>query len=246
MQEPLKVFIGYDSKEPIAYHVLSHSIMRRASRPVSITPLALDNLQGIYTRQRGPTESTEFSLTRFLVPYLSGYQGHSVFMDCDMLCLTDMNELWGLILAEFQSEYECDRYSPSHSVLCCQHDYTPKSGVKFLNQVQTAYPRKNWSSFMVFNNDRCKSLTPEYVNSATGLELHRFLWTDDKLIKPLPLEWNWLIGEYQDNSEAKILHYTLGGPWFPDFSACDRSTDWLQEYSELALHSKAIPATAGG
>jgi lipopolysaccharide biosynthesis glycosyltransferase len=215
-----RVFIGYDSIEPIAFHVLSHSILRRASVPVSITPLVQSSLldNGFYTRARGPTESTEFSLTRFLVPYLSDYQDWSVFMDCDMLCVADLREmLWHRMP------------NSEKAVFVCQHDYVPKTNTKFLGQVQTTYPRKNWSSVMLFNNARCRALTPEYVNTASGLELHRFLWLKDEKIGTLPLEWNWLVGEYPKNEEAKILHYTLGGPWFEEYRACDHAEEWFAE-----------------
>jgi len=228
--DPLRIFIGYDSKEPIAFHVLSHSILRRASVPVAVVPLTQKSLRdlGVYTRERGPTESTEFSLTRFLVPYLSGYLGHSIFMDCDMLCLTDIGGIWDEIY-KGMAEYEVKRFSPNKAVLVCQHDYTPKTETKFLGQKQTTYPRKNWSSFMVFNNGRCKVLTPGYVNSASGLELHRFQWTKDEDIGSLPLEWNWLVGEYSPNPSAKILHYTLGGPWFKDYRNSDHADEWWKE-----------------
>jgi hypothetical protein len=203
----LRVFIGYDPREAVAYHVLAHSILRRASIPVSVAPVMLSQLQGLYTRARGPTESTEFSLSRFLVPALSGYEGWSLFMDCDMLCRTDIAALAA----------ESGRHGDK-AVLVCQHDYVPKSERKFLNQLQTRYPRKNWSSLMLFNNALCRALTPDYINRASGLELHRFAWLqDDGLIGSLPLEWNWLVDEYQANADARIVHYTLGGPWFPDY-----------------------------
>lgn len=225
--EPLRIFIGYDSKEPVAYHVLSHSILTRATKPVSITPLRQDTLRasGIYTRERGPTESTEFSLTRFLVPYLSGYWGHSIFMDSDMLCRCDITELIGAFVDDMVRRREA---SPK-ALLCCQHDYTPSETVKFLGNIQTAYPRKNWSSFMYFDNDRCRALTPEYVNTATGLQLHRFQWLHDSQIGPLPLEWNWLLGEYAPNPEAKVLHWTLGGPWFGECQNADSAEEWFAE-----------------
>lgn len=234
MSAPFRIFCGWDSREPIAFSVLAHSILTRASVPVSITPLALQNLRRIYMRERGPLESTEFSLTRFLVPYLSGYQGFSVFMDCDMLCQADILDLWLPVLAD-----------PGRAVYVCQHDYSPKSSIKFLNQPQTAYSRKNWSSLMVFDNAKCQMLTPEYVNEASGLELHRFLWLepphvtpqamDKGLIGSLPLTWNWLVGEYPDDLRAEMLHYTLGGPWFPEscpVSACNEL--WLTEREQLS------------
>ena len=214
----LDFFIGYDPNETVAYHTLAHSIQRRASIPVRIAPLMQSQLKGIYTRPRGPTESTEFSLTRFLVPHLSRYEGWSIFMDCDMLCRADVAELAAVI-----------RQRDDKTVLVCKHDYTTKVGTKFLGHVQTSYPRKNWSSVMAFNNARCRALTPDYVNSATGLELHRFQWTDDASIGELPLEWNWLVGEYAYNAHAKIVHYTLGGPYFDDYRNCDYAQEWFDE-----------------
>ena len=218
----LHVYIGYDSREPVAYHVLAHSILRHASIPVSITPVKREQLKGLYTRQRGPTESTEFSLTRFLVPALSGFRGWSLFMDCDMLCRVDIAALAGEI--DLQAE---------KAVLVCKHDYQPNPGNKFLNQVQTVYPRKNWSSLMLFNNERCKALSAGYVNTATGLDLHRFVWTGDELIGDLALEWNWLVEEYQPRPNARIVHFTRGGPWFDEYKNCDYADEWRAELKLL-------------
>ncbi len=218
----LNVYIGYDPKESAAFYTLAHSILRRASIPVGIVPLMRTQLIDIYTRERGPTESTEFSMTRFLVPYLSDYAGWSLFMDCDMLCLADIAELAERI----------DR-QPDKAVLVCKHDYVPRTERKFLDQVQTKYPRKNWSSMMAFNNARCRALTPRYVNSAPGLELHRFNWTEDASIGEIPLEWNWLVGEYDRNPKAKILHYTLGGPYFDAYRDCDYAAEWFAEFESM-------------
>ena len=218
----LSVYIGYDPKESAAFYTLAHSILRRASIPVAIAPLMRTQLKDIYTRERGPTESTEFSMTRFLVPHLSGYAGWSVFMDCDMLCLADIGELAARI----------DR-QPDKAVLVCKHDYVPRTERKFLDQVQTKYPRKNWSSLMVFNNARCRALTVDYVNSAPGLELHRFNWTEDRLIGEIPLEWNWLVGEYDHSPKAKIVHYTLGGPYFDAYRDCDYASEWFAEFEAM-------------
>ena len=226
-----QLFIGYDPKEAVAYHTLAHSILRRSSIPVTIAPLMRSQLQGLYTRQRGPTESTEFSLTRFLVPFQSQYRGWSLFMDCDMLCRADIGELAAY------TERAMDK-----TVLVCKHDYVPKTERKFLNQVQTRYPRKNWSSLMLFNNARCAALSPQYVNGATGLELHRFAWTDDALIGELPLEWNWLVGEYQHISRAKIVHYTLGGPWFDEYRDCDYAEEWLEENRRMNFAANQVSA----
>ena len=223
----LNVYIGYDPIETVAYHVLAHSILRRSSIPVSIAPLMRTQLKGIYTRARGPTESTEFSLTRFLVPALSGFRGWSVFMDCDMLCRMDFAAI----------AREIERQSDK-AVLVCKHDYTPSSKRKFQNKIQTVYPRKNWSSVMVFNNARCKALSTAYVNRASGLDLHRFKWVRDGLIGELPIEWNWLVGEYKHNPKAKIVHYTVGGPWFKQYRNCAYAKEWRNEL-KLAQHAKA-------
>lgn len=219
MREPLKIFIGWDSKEPAAFAVCAHSILTRASVPVSITPLRQNALRsaGLYMRERGATESTEFSLTRFLVPALCGFTGIAVFMDCDFLIQADITELFAYPLA-----------FPDKSVFVCQHEYMPKDSVKFLGQQQTAYPRKNWSSLIIFRNEDCTRLTPEYVNQATGLELHRFLWAGDA-IGALPLDWNHLVGEYPPNPHAKALHWTLGGPWFSEYRDTDHAGRWFAE-----------------
>ena len=214
----LQVFIGYDPREAVAYDTLVHSIHRRTSRPVEIKPLVQKDLRaaGLYTRERGPTESTEFSLTRFLVPALSEYRGWSIYMDCDMLCRTDIAEL-------------AAHMDKSKALVVRQHDYEPRSGPKKENQVQTKYQRKNWSSLMLFNNERCRALTADYVNKATGLELHRFKWLDDAMIGDLPNEWNWLVTEYAYNPKAKLVHYTLGGPWLEAYRACDYADEWFAE-----------------
>jgi len=218
----LRIFIGYDPRESVAFHTLAHSILRRSSVPISISPLVQGQLKHLYRRSRGPTESTEFSLTRFLVPALSEYRGWSLFMDCDMLCRADIAAL------EKEIEIQAEK-----AVLVCKHDYLPKTERKFLDQVQTRYARKNWSSLMLFNNQRCRSLSVEYVNSASGLELHRFAWIEDAAIGELPLEWNWLVEEYAYNPGAKIVHFTIGGPYFEAYRSCDYAEEWFAERESM-------------
>jgi hypothetical protein len=217
-----RIYIGYDPVESVAFYTLAHSILRRASIPVSIAPVARSQLKGVYARDRGPTESTDFSLTRFLVPWLSAYDGWSLYMDCDMLCRADIVAL----AAEM-------RRQPDKAVLVCKHDYVPKSARKFLGRAQTTYPRKNWSSVVMFNNERCQALTPEYVNSAAPSNLHRFAWLEDSAIGELPLEWNWLVGEYAHNPAAKIVHFTIGGPYFEAYRNCDHAAEWFAEFESM-------------
>lgn len=213
----IRIFIGFDPRETVAWHVLTHSILARSSQPISFVPLALDNLKDLMWRERSPLQSTDFSFSRFLTPHLSGYEGWSLFMDCDMLMLDDVAKLWAL---------RDDRYA----VMCVQHDHQPTEKIKFLNQPQTPYNKKNWSSVMLFNNARCKALTPEYVNTATGLELHQFKWLEDEaLIGALPRTWNHLVGYYQPEAAVSNVHYTLGGPYFREFNDCEYAREWETE-----------------
>lgn len=220
----IRVFIGYDDNESVAYHVLAHSILRHASQPVSITPLVKRHMAGFYKRERSSIESTDFSFTRFLVPYLSGYQGWSIFMDCDMLMTVDVAELDAM---------RDDRFS----VMCVKHDYVARDEVKFLGAVQTKYEKKNWSSVMMFNNAACTALTPEVVAGETGLFLHQFKWlVSDEQIGALPTTWNYLVGEMSMPGTPKLIHYTLGGPYFEAYHNCEHANLWFAE-QQLMNHA---------
>jgi hypothetical protein len=222
----LRVFIGVDDVEMVAYHALVQSIIKKTTVPVSITPLKLSMLPE-YKRERDPKQSNEFSFSRFLVPYLCDFKGHAIFMDLDMLVRVDLNELWKL--------------RDNSSVQVVKHDYVPKTQVKYLGAIQYKYPRKNWSSVMLFNcaHDHCKRLSPEYVNSADGLALHRFYWTHDRDIGELPKEWNHLVGDLPENPNAKIAHYSIGGPWFNEFSDSEFADEWDEAVTDV-LHCKQI------
>ena len=217
----IQVFIGYDPREAVAYSVLAYSIHARASQPVSVAPIMLSQLKGIMTRERHPLQSTDFSFSRFLTPYLAGYAGWSVFMDCDMLMLDDVAKLFAL---------RDDRYA----VMVVKHDHVPKESRKFLDQPQTAYQKKNWSSVMLFNNAKCRALTPEYVNQASGLELHQFKWLgNDDLIGALPDRWNHLVGYNAPRKDAALVHYTLGGPYFDEYHGCEYAEEWRRELAAM-------------
>ena len=219
----INIFIGYDSKEKVAYNVLSHSIIQNSTKPVSITPIALNNLKDDFVRERNNISSTEFSFSRFMIPHLMNYQGWALFMDCDMLMFEDVSKLWRM-------------RDDSKAIQVCKHNYTPKEDKKFLGQVQTKYEKKNWSSFMLMNCKKCTTLTPDYVNKASGLELHQYKWLESEdLIGEIPLEWNWLVGEYEHNEDVKNVHYTEGGPWFKEYKDCDYSQDWFYNYKECML-----------
>ena len=217
--EPIRVFIGFDKREAVAFSVLANSIQERASRPVSITAVTLANLRELYWRNRDPKQSTDFSFSRFLVPHLCGYNGRAIFMDCDMLCRGDIAELWGL----------WDQHS---AVQVVKHHYTPTTERKFLDNVQTKYEKKNWTSVMLFDcaHFHTRKLTPEYVNTASGLELHQFKWTEEDRVGELPRQWNHLVGEYPYDKDAKLVHFTIGGPYFHEYENCDYSSEWFNEY----------------
>jgi len=212
----IPVYVGYDPREAIAYHTCVNSIIRNSSRPVSIIPVAL-NLFKDYTETH-TDGSNHFIYTRFLVPHLQDYQGHAIFIDGDMIVRGDIAELW-------------DLRDPERSVQVVKHNYKTRMPVKYLGAKNEDYPRKNWSSVILWN---CSSfsnrkLTPEFVQHATGSELHRFSWLDDERIGELPREWNWLPDEYGPNADAKLLHYTLGTPCFHEFADTPQGVEWHRE-----------------
>jgi len=219
----IRIFIGYDPREAVAFNVLSHSIHARASEPVEIAPLMLSQLQKVFTREAHPLQSTEFSFSRFLTPFLSDYSGWSLFCDCDMLMLDDIANLW---------KARDERYA----VQVVKHEHIPKETTKFLDKPQSRYEKKNWSSVILFNNAKCTALTPEYVNTATGLELHQFKWLgDDSLIGELPHKWNHLV-DYDPTvpaDEVSLIHFTEGGPYFEDYKTCSYADLWLAERDRM-------------
>jgi len=219
----IRVFIGFDPRESVAFHVLSQSIHARASQPVSIAPIMLSQLHGLMTRARDPLQSTDFSFSRFLTPFLCDYQGWAVFMDCDMLVLDDIVKLWGL-------------RDENYAVQVVKHDHIPKEDTKFLGSAQTRYEKKNWSSVMLLNCAKCKMLTPDYVNTASGLDLHRFHWLDgDHLIGDIPHSWNHLVAydPSKPTTEISNLHFTSGGPYFNEYHNTEYADEWVNEKDQM-------------
>lgn len=213
---PIPIFIGYDPREAIAYHVCANSIIRNSSVPVAITPLALNNFKE-YTETH-TDGSNQFIYSRFLVPYLTGYQGWAIFMDGDMIVRGDIAELWEL-------------RDITKDVMVVKHDYKTKMSEKYLGAKNENYPRKNWSSVMLLNCSQfpTQKLTPKYIQESTGAHLHRFEWAQDSRIGELPKEWNWLPDEYGPNPDAKLLHYTLGTPCFHEFAITPQGSEWHRE-----------------
>jgi hypothetical protein len=221
MTDGLKIFVGYDTREDIAWQVCRHSVLRHAKVAPEIYPLKQDTLRelGLYTRPYDKGSATEFSLTRFLTPYLADSDGWVLFVDCDFVFTTDIARL-------------TQGLDPSKAVYCVQHDYVPRTERKMDGQVQTPYPRKNWSSFLLFNgaHPAVKALTPRVVNSQSPAYLHRLSWAEDGAIGGLPLGWNFLEGEYDKPAETPYaVHYTNGGPWFPNCQDVDYAELWTAE-----------------
>ena len=214
--KPIPIFIGYDPREAIAFHTCANSIIRHASQPVSIIPLAL-NLMGDY-KETHTDGSNQFIYSRFLVPHLMEFTGYAIFIDGDMIVRSDIVELWNL-----QNHYK--------DVMVVKHDYQTRMEEKYLGAKNENYPRKNWSSVILWNCNSFpnRKLTPEFVQKSTGAELHRFTWLDDARIGDLPPEWNWLPDEYGANPNAKLLHYTLGAPCFHEFATTPQGDEWHRE-----------------
>ena len=217
----MKVFIGWDSREDIAYQVCRKSLLKHSSIPLDIQPIKQSELRerGLYTREFDPLSSTEFSFTRFLTPYLAGYNGWAVFVDCDFLFRGDIAGLM-------------DYADGAKACFVVQHDYRPFEKVKMDNKAQHQYPRKNWSSFMFMNcsHPEVKALTPDVVNKESGMFLHRFEWLKDESIGSLPIAWNYLEGWHtKDHCPNPIaVHFTRGGPWFRDYMEVEYAREWLE------------------
>lgn len=209
----IRLFIGFDPREAVAFHTFAQSVLEHASQPVSFTPLVLQALPGYQETHKDG--SNTFIYSRFLTPYLCGFEGWAIFADGDMICRADIAELW-------------EQRDPGKAVQVVQHDYQTKASTKYLGNKNQNYPRKNWSSVVMWNcgHPKHRVLVPEFVMKQTGAYLHRFSWLDDAEIGALAREWNWLTTEYEDNYDAKLLHYTLGTPCFKDYWSADMADEW--------------------
>ncbi|MDP6352317.1 MAG: glycosyltransferase [Alphaproteobacteria bacterium] len=233
MTETIPVYVGWDPRQDIAYQVCRHSLLARASWPVTVSPLTQDHLRatGFYWRDEDPLASTAFTYTRFLVPTVAGFEDWALFCDSDFLWLGDVAELWAL-------------RDPRYAVMCVQHDYRPPETLKMDGRLQTRYPRKNWSSLMLVNCGHPANgpLTAVMANRESGRFLHRFKWLDDSLIGALPEKWNWLEGwcAKPQVGTPRAIHYTRGGPWFADWQDVDYAEDW---FDEERRYRDTLPAT---
>lgn len=243
------IWIGFDSRHAVASAVCRHSITRRLTQPIPVRGVVLDHLQqaGVYTRavERRPTEegsgfhdqlwdpiseaamSTEFAISRFLTPWLAG-TGIAMFLDCDIASRIDLVKLF-------------DLFDPRYAVMCVKHQHTPVAGVKMDGQEQTVYPRKNWSSVMMFNCDHPanSALTVKLINQVPGRDLHRFCWLEDKYIGELHQRYNYLVGHtklYEPASEQSpaLIHWTDGYPLLKGYETAEYADVFFDELNAWA------------
>jgi lipopolysaccharide biosynthesis glycosyltransferase len=218
MSEKINIVVGFDQREAIAYHTFTQSIIEKSSVPIFFTPLAVNTLKGY--RETHTDRSNDFIYSRFLTPYLNNFHGWAIFADGDMICQSDIKELW-------------DLRDESKALQVVKHDYVTKVSRKYLGNINENYPRKNWSSLILWNcgHPKHKILTPDFIAHQTGQFLHRFSWLDNNDIGDLPKEWNWLAIEYPQNNSAKIVHYTLGTPCFKDYRNTDMAEIWFKTHA---------------
>jgi lipopolysaccharide biosynthesis glycosyltransferase len=226
----MRVYIGYDPREHEAYAVARASLIRRQPS-ISVHSLRLARLQdnGLYTRpmkmvggQRhdvisGAQMSTDFAISRFFIPVIE-HCGWALFVDCDVVFLEDVKKI-------------LEGVSEDKAVYVVKHDYSPTSVLKMDNQIQTTYSRKNWSSVMLINccHPAHRRLTLTQLNHLPVSDLHKFCWLHDEEIGELDAGWNWLVNEQPKPPSVKIAHFTLGGPWLPDWKAQPNDEIWLEE-----------------
>lgn len=235
------VFIGYDPRFQAAYDVAEKSLRGKCKSGADVFPLVLSQLKsrGLYNR---PTSikngqlyddisaapmSTEFAISRFMVPFLSNYQGWSLFCDSDFLFRSDITGVFALT-------------DEKYAVMCVKHDYRPQEGLKMDGQAQTRYPRKNWSSFMLFNNGHPANrlLTLDSINTLPGRDLHRFCWLKDEEIGSLPHSWNWLEGHSDTEIVPDAVHFTRGTPDIPGYESALYADEW-RHYTGWQTKAKA-------
>ena len=229
----MMIFIGDDARQRHAAQVCAMSILECSrvvqTRNIKFLTRALAGYHG-YDRPDDPLASTDFSFSRFMVPAICGYQGMSLFVDGDFVFTDDVFKLFDTAMGQ----------RPVVSVSVVKHQYVPRQTIKMDGKEQVPYPRKNWSSLMLFNNAKCKALSARTVNERSAKWLHQFDWCRDDEIGSLPPEWNFLVGEYpQAHTLPRGIHYTNGIPSLPEYAACDYASVW-RVYSDLVERNGRI------
>lgn len=216
----ITVVVGFDQKEAIAYHTFCQSILEKSTIPVHFIPLAINSLY--FYNENHNDGSNNFIYSRFLTPYLCDFKGFAVYADGDMICNADISEL-------------ADLFDTSKAVQLVKHDYKTKRSIKYFGNENKNYPRKNWSSMVIFNcqHPANRVLTPQFIQEHDGAFLHRFQWLQDDEIGELDSTWNYLAIEYKPRKDVKLIHYTLGTPCLVDFKEAEMSEIWWNTYSRV-------------
>ena len=218
----MKIYIGHDSQFTQATRVCRKSIedhSKQGEHEIKYLDKKSLTRVGVYGRDNYPGESTEFSFTRFYVPLLSHYKGTSLFCDNDFVFKCNPTEL--------------EKYLKNKSVAVVKHKLDNISNTKMDGVENKSYPKKCWSSLMLFNNSKLKNLTKEYLDDATPADLHQFAWVNEKDISEIPRSYNHLVGYYKKHNKIKAIHYTLGGPWFEKYKNGELSEEWWKVYKSL-------------
>mgnify|MGYP001404590660 CR=1 FL=1 len=217
MLNKAKIYVGFDQREAVAYHTFVQSLITHSTIPLDITPLSLKSLSSY--KELHTDCSNDFVYSRFLTPFLNNFDGWAIYADGDMICQRDILEL-------------LDLKDDSKALMVVKHNYQTKQVKKYFNNKNENYPKKNWSSVILWNckHPKHRILSPKFVQNQSGKFLHRFSWLDEDDIGELPIDWNWLAIEYPENKEAKIIHYTLGTPCLNEYSNTDMSDIWYDAH----------------
>ena len=217
MSDVIDLIVGFDQKEAVAYHTFVQSVIENASNPVRFMPLDMKSLKE-YSEKHNDG-SNEFIYSRFLVPHLMNFKGWAIYADGDMICVEDIKKLW-------------DLRDEKYAVQVVQHDYQTKVKKKYWGNKNENYPRKNWSSVVIWNceHEKHKILSPNFIQNQTGSFLHRFHWLNDDEIGDIDKKWNWLAMEYEEKKGINLIHYTIGTPCFKEYSNGPFSSYWNKSF----------------
>ena len=204
MNEIVDIVVGFDQRESVAYHTFTQSVIENSTVPVRFLPLSMSFLSNY--KEVHKDGSNDFIYSRFLVPYMMNFKGWAIYADGDMVCLEDIKKLWNL-------------RDNKYAVQVVKHDYKTKITEKYWGNKNEDYPRKNWSSLILWNCEHKshKVLTPDFIENQSGAFLHRFSWIKDEEIGSLDKEWNWLAMEYEEKKSINLIHYTIGTPCFKEY-----------------------------
>ena len=220
MDEIADIVVGFDQKESVAYHTFVQSVIENSTIPTRFMPLNIGSLTNY--KETHKDGSNDFIYSRFLVPYLMNFNGWAIYADGDMVCLEDIKKLWDLRDDKF-------------AVQVVKHDYKTKIKTKYWGNKNEDYPRKNWSSLILWNCNHAshKILNPEFIQKQTGAFLHRFSWIKDDEIGEIEKEWNWLAMEYEEKNDIKLIHYTIGTPCFEEYQNKSLASYWKKSFLNM-------------